>query len=162
MDFEYLDPTRTHLETAPDGTLRVVVEDDCCAMRVEVFRAFPLSHPDEHIVLRDGSGREVGVLRHLNEVSADERQLLEEQLHRRYFLPQILAIRGVTERFGSSVWDVETDRGSRSVSMGQINEAISEITPGRYLLTDLEGNRYEVRDLSKLDSESRARFLGKI
>ena len=46
--------------------------------------------------------------------------------------------------------------------MRQINEAITEISPERYLLTDVEGNRYEVKDLEALDPESRNRFLGKI
>ena len=162
MEFEYLDLTKTRFETAPDGTLRVTVEDDSCATRVEALRAFPLSHPDEHIVLRDGGGREVGIVQHLRDLPTEARAIIEAQLHRRYFLPQIQAIYAVSERFGSSVWDIETDRGRREVSMGQINEAISEVEPGRYLLTDVEGNRYEVKDLSELDTDSRARFLGKI
>jgi hypothetical protein len=131
-------------------------------MRVEALRAFPLSHPLEHIVLRDGGGREFGVLRHVSDLPEEARALIEAQLHRRYFLPRITAIYGVTERFGSSVWDIETDRGRREVSMGQINEAIAEVEPGRYLLTDVEGNRYEVKELGELDPDSRARFLGKM
>jgi hypothetical protein len=162
MDFHFLDPEKTLIETAPDGTLRVVVEDDSCGMRVEAYRAFPLSYPEEYIALRDGGGREIGVLRDLREVAPTMRALVEEELRRRYFLPQITAIRNVTERFGSTEWDVETDRGPRRLAMRQINEAITEVSPERYLLTDVEGNRYEVKELSALDPESRARFLGKI
>ena len=162
MEFEYLDPAKARFEVAPDGTLRVIVENDCCAQRVEALRAFPLSHPSEHIVLRDGGGREFAVLHHLSDLAAEPRALIEAQLRRHYFLPQIKVIHAVIERFGSSVWDVETDRGRREVSMGQINEAISEVEPGRYLLTDVEGNRYEVKDLDKFDPDSRARFLGKM
>ena len=162
MEFEYLEPAKTRFETAPDGTLRVTVEGDCCATRVEARRAFPLKYPDEQIVLRDGGGREVGIVHRLGDLPAAARALLEAQLRRHYFLPQITAIHTVTERFGSSVWDVETDRGSRQISMGQINEAIAEVEPGRYLLTDVEGNRYEIKNLGDLDPDSRARFLGKM
>lgn len=162
MDFQFLDPTKIHLETAPDGTLRAIVEDESCGMRVEAYRAFPMSYPEEYIALRDGGGRELGVLRHLREVPPAARALIETELRRRYFLPQITAILSVTERFGSTEWDVETDRGPRRLAMRQINEAITEVSPERYLLTDVEGNRYEVRDLEALDPESRARFLGKI
>ena len=162
MDFQYLDLAKTHIETAPDGTLRAIIEDDSCGMRVEAYRAFPMSHPEEHIVLRDGGGREIGVLRDLREVALPMRALIETELRRRYFLPQITAILSVTERFGSTEWDVETDRGPRRLAMRQINEAITEISPERYLLTDVEGNRYEVKDLNSLDPESRNRFLGKI
>lgn len=162
MEFSYLDPAKTHVERAPDGTVRMMVEDDVCGMQVEAFRALPLSAPDDHIVLRDGGGREVGVLHHLSDLDDEAQALVREQLRRRYFMPQILAIIDVTERFGSTEWDVETDRGRRLVSMRQINEAITEITSGRYLLTDVEGNRYEIKDLAALDPESRARFFGKI
>ena len=162
MNFQYLDPAKMQIEPAPDGTLRAIIEDDSCAMRIEAYRAFPMSHPDEHIVLRDGGGREIGVLHDLREVASPMRELIESELRRRYFMPQITAILSVTERFGSTEWDIETDRGPRRLAMRQINEAITEISPERYLLTDVEGNRYEVKNLEALDPESRNRFLGKI
>lgn len=161
MNFDYLDLNQTHFEQAPDGTLRVTVKNQKCSMRVEARCAFALSHPDEQIVLRDGADKEVGVLRTLAEVAEPARTWLREQLERRYFLPQITAIYGITERFGSSVWDVDTDRGRILVSTRQMHEAVYEIEPGRFLITDAEGNRYEIRNISKLDEKSRARFIGK-
>jgi hypothetical protein len=123
------------LKTAPDGTLRVVVPDDRCGMQVEALRAFPLKHPEQFIVLRDGTGKELGVLRDLDSLPAPVSTQLREQLRRRYFLPRITAIRSVTERFGSSIWELETDRGPRSVTTRQMNDAVAEAEPGRYILT---------------------------
>lgn len=161
MDFEYLDLDSTHFSLAPDGTLRVVLEGDCCAMRVEARYAFALTYPEEHIVLRDGAEREIGVLRALSQLPEPAQNWLRKQLERRYFLPQITAIHGIKERFGSSVWDVDTDRGRALVSTRQMNEALQEIEPGRFLLTDTENTRYEIRDITALDEKSRARFIGK-
>lgn len=161
MDFNFLDPKTTQFQTAPDGTLRVQVEGDRCGLRVEALRAFPLKHPEEYIVLRDGANKEIGILRSLQEWPADVSTLLREQLRRRYFLPQITGINSVTDRFGSSVWEVETDRGPRSLTTRQFNEAMFEVEPKRYLLTDIEGNRYEIKNLDELDEASRSRFLGK-
>lgn len=160
MDSDYLDPNTTVFETAPDGTLRVTVADRC-GLRVEAIRAFPLSHPEAHIVLRDGGGKELGVLRHLQDVAPEIRELLSTQLQRRYFLPKIIGLDGITERFGSSVWDLQTDRGSCTVTTRQMNEAVFEIEPGRYIITDVEGNRYEIPSMADLDEDSRARFQGK-
>lgn len=160
MDSDYLDPNTTSFETAPDGTLRVSVADRC-GLRVEALRAFPLSHPEAHIVLRDGGGKEIGVLRSLQDVQPEIRELLRDQLKRRYFLPRITGIEKVTERFGSSVWDLQTDRGSCTITTRQMNEAVFEIEPGRYIITDVEGNRYEIQSLAELDELSRARFQGK-
>jgi len=161
MKTDFLDPQTTTLEAAPDGILRALLPDRC-GLRVEAICAFPMSHPREHIVLRDGGGTELGVIESLDALEQPSRELIETHLRRRYFLPQIEAILSATERFGSSQWDVETDRGRRRITTKVINEAISEVKPGRYIITDVEDNRYEIRDLSKLDDDSRARFLGKI
>ena len=161
MDFDFLDLSKTTFERAPDVTLRVMLEGDRCALRVEALRAFPLSHPRENIVLRDGADKTVGTLRALDDLPETERGWLEEQLERRYFLPQVLAIHDIMERFGSSVWDLGTDRGRVTVSTRQMHEAIHEVEPNRFLITDAENNRYEIRNLAALDKESRARFQGK-
>ena len=161
MDFVFLDLSKTRFERAPDGTLRVMIEDQLCALRVEALRAFPLSHPRENIVLRDGADKTIGTLRALDELPEPAKTWLEEQLERRYFLPQVTAIYGILERFGSSVWDLETDRGRVTASTRQMHEALHEVEPNRFLITDAEGNRYEIRDVRALDSDSRARFQGK-
>ena len=97
----------------------------------------------------------------LDDLPKTARGWLEEQLERRYFLPQVLAIHDIMERFGSSVWDLQTDRGRVTVSTRQMHEAIHEVEPNRFLITDAENNRYEIRNLAALDKESRARFQGK-
>jgi len=161
MNFDYLDIATTHFERAPDGTLRVIVQEQKCGMRVEARAAFALSHPEEQIVLRDGADKEVGVLQTLAEVPQPAQNWLRDQLERRYFLPQITGIYNIIERFGSSVWDIETDRGRVVITTRQMHESVHEMGNGRYLLTDAEGNRYEIKDFAQLDEESRARFVGK-
>jgi len=161
MNFDYLDLAATRFERAPDGTLRVIVQDHKCGMRVEARAAFALSHPEEQIVLRDGADKEVGVLRSLAKVPEPAQTWLREQLERRYFLPQITAIYSIMERFGSSVWDIETDRGRVVASTRQMHESVHELGKGRFLLTDVEGNRYEIKDFTSLDEDSRTRFVGK-
>jgi hypothetical protein len=113
-------------------------------------------------VLRDGKNKEIGVVEKLADVPQPARTWLRDELFRRYFLPQVEVIHDITERFGTSVWDLATDRGRRTVTTNAMNEAVHEIEPGRFLITDVEGNRYEIKDLSALDPASRARFAGKV
>jgi hypothetical protein len=160
MQFEYLDPKQVKLEVSPDGTVRAFLPESC-ALEVQVLRAFPLSHERHYITLRDGKGIELGMVESLDELEASSRAIAENELKRRYFLPKITAIISASEHFGSSQWEVETDRGPRNLSTGVVNEAISEIEPGRYLITDVGGNRFEIPQLAALDEASRARFLGK-
>jgi hypothetical protein len=161
-DFEFLDPNKTRFEKAPDNTLRVEVEGDRCGLRVQVLRALPLKFPEQFIVLRDGAGKQIGVIEDLRKISQPALGWLRDELFRRYFLPQVEHIHDIAERFGTSVWDLETDRGRRTVTTAAMNEAVFEIEPNRYLITDVEGNRYEIKDMSALDASSRARFQGKV
>ncbi|HEX8463321.1 MAG TPA: DUF1854 domain-containing protein [Abditibacterium sp.] len=160
--FHYLEPRNLHLELAPDGTLRAQITDDRCGLRVEVLRAFPISNAAQNLVLRDGGGKELGVLQDLTGLDAQAQNLIESALASRYFLPKILKINSIFERFGSAVWQVETDRGPVSITSKAMHEAIYEITPNRFLLRDTEENRYEIADVGALDEASQKRFLGKV
>ena len=41
----------------------------------------------------------------------------------------------------------------------KLRENITKVTPDRYLLTDVDGNRFDVRDLRELDSTSKSFLL---
>jgi hypothetical protein len=56
-------------------------------------------------------------------------------------------------------WEVETDRGTCTFTMRSPRENVWQPSPGRYLLSDVDGNRYDVRDLSALDPTSQALLL---
>ena len=62
----------------------------------------------------------------------------------------------VKERFGTVDWRVETDRGVRAFTTRNLRENLGQPSPNRYLLTDVDGNRYDVHDLTVLDSASQA------
>ena len=158
----YLTVANLILEMAPDETLRAQVQGQRCGLRVDVLRAFPLSHPEENLVLRDGGGVELGVIAKMTDLDERAQMFLRAALDRRYFLPKITAIKSIFERFGFSIWEVETDRGPVSINTKAINDALSEITPDRFILRDTEENRFEIPQLSALDEASRARFQGKV
>ncbi len=158
----YLDPKDIQIELAPDGTLRATLTGQKCAMRVEVLRAFPISGADRDLVLRDGGGKEIGILADLSGVEEAQRQLLRNSLDNRYFLPKITKIISIFEKFGSAVWQVETDRGETEITTKALHEAIYEVTPTRFLLRDTGDNRYEIPDLSALDEDSKKMFAGKV
>lgn len=156
----FLPPPDVTLERAPDGTLRAHLPD-CCALQVEVLRAMPLSHEEKFVVLRDGGGRELGVLETMEGLAPASSELMRQALLDRYFLPRIVKIYELKEKFGSSTWDVETDRGRIKIHTKALHESISELEPGRFLLRDHEDNRFEIRNLNTLDEESKLRFAGK-
>lgn len=154
----FLDPRKLKFSRA-GVCLRLTVEGERSVIRAVVYRVFPLTHPDRYLSIRDGAGAEVGLVRSLAELDADGRKLVEEDLDRRYFLPVIRKIASVIERFGTVEWQVDTDRGRYRFTTRDLRENVLRLGAGRYILHDVDDNRYEITDTGRLDRASLARLL---
>ena len=154
----YLDAKK--LRFAKHGAcLRLTLEDAISYLEVEVTRLFPLSDPDCYLTVHDKDNEEIGIIARLSELDHENRNLILEKLERRYLMPIIRRVINVKERFGTAEWEVETSRGKRKFTMRNLRENISKVTPYRYLLRDVDGNRFDVHDLRELDSTSKGFLL---
>jgi hypothetical protein len=155
---KFLDPQKTRFFMA-GATLRLTVIDECSYLKVSVVRAFPLSKPQKYFSVRDNAGEEIGMLAGLEGLDAESRRCVEAELERRYLVATIQRILDVTERFGVVEWEVDTDRGSCKFTTRDMREHVLRPFPGYYLFLDVDGNRYDVPDINKLDARSRAWLL---
>lgn len=151
----YLRPGDYELSRGPTGSLRLTLGSERSVLRVRARRCFPLSALDRFISLRDGTDQEIGIVPDLAELSVQDREWIEEELSLRYHSPRVVRIRGVRHRWGGVEWQLETDSGPRRVITKRVHDAISEIGGGRFILSDVDGNRYDLC-LSELDDASRA------
>ncbi len=135
---------------AHGATLRLTVEDDRSYLKVSVLRVFPLSEPHRFLSVRDGENKEVGLIVNPAELDAENRGLVEEELERRYFAPAIKCIVAAKERFGTVDWTVETNRGLRRFTTRNLRENVQRPSPNRIILSDVDGNRYDIRNLDDL------------
>jgi hypothetical protein len=157
-ELRYLEPGRLAFAMRGD-VLMLTIEADRSYLKVHAVRAFPLTDISEFIGLVDAiSGREIGMLRSLRDLAGEARQLVQKALEKRYFVPKIHRIIEAKREFGTVYWAVETDRGERNFIMRGIRDSIQEIEPGRYLVVDIDGNRFEVPRLNDLDSRSQAHW----
>ena len=133
---------------------------DVCEGVVPV-RAFPIAAPGEGISLVGPDGHEAGWIECLDRLPAPQRQLVEEELGRREFMPEIRRIRSVSSFATPSIWTVETDRGeTQFVLWGE--EFIRRLGKSGLLIEDSHGIHFLVRDIGVLDAASRKlldRFL---
>ena len=124
-------------------------------------RAFPIAAPGEGISLVGPDGHEVGWIDRLEAAPAALRQIVEEELGRREFMPQIRRLRSVSSFATPSTWTVETDRGETEfVLWGE--EFIRRLGKTGLLIEDSHGIHFLVRDINGLDIASRKlldRFL---
>ncbi|CAB1367759.1 DUF1854 domain-containing protein [Denitratisoma oestradiolicum] len=124
-------------------------------------RAFPIAAPDEGLALVNGEGHEVAWIERLADLPDAQRNLLEEELAGREFMPEIRRLRSVSSFATPSTWQVETHRGDTSfVLKGE--EDIRRLGHHTLLIADSHGIPFLIRDLQSLDRHSRKlldRFL---
>ena len=124
---------------------------------VQIKRAFPFEKEDEFIVVSDEDGKDLGFFRHLSDLPEEEQNVLREELCRRYFMPKIKKVLKANDRFGFSYWKVETDVGTLEFSMQDTYKSILYLG-SRMILTDADGNRYEIPDVRALDGSSKKKI----
>lgn len=150
----YLSPGDFELLRGEAGTLRMTLKDERSILRIKTRRCFPFTYPAKFISVRDGGDEELGIIRDLAELSKEHRRWIEDDLDMRYYTPQITAIRQIRYRFGGVEWYLETDRGSKRAITRGVHDTMTEVQPGRYIVTDVDGNRYELL-VDQLDEASR-------
>lgn len=122
--------------------------------RVFFHRCFPFETPDEYISVLDKDGREHAMIRRLSDLPEEAQTIINNELNRKYLCPVIKKIDSLKEKLGYSFWKVKTDRGDTSFSMHDTYRNIARVGNGTLIITDVDGNRYRIDDVSKLDRKS--------
>ena len=98
------------------------------------------------------------MIRSLDEFSGEAKEIILAELERKYLCPTITRINSLKEKLGYSYWKVETDRGDCEFSMRDTYRNIARVGGGRLVITDVDGNRYHIEDVAKLDRKSYKRI----
>ena len=143
------------------GKLVFTGEDGIDIQGVIPVRAFPIQAPTRGISLVRDGGKEVAWIDDLETAPEQVRALIGEELEGREFIPEILAIRGVSSFATPCTWTVKTDRGDTAFVL-KVDEDIRRIGEASLLIADSHGINFLVRDMFKIDKHSRKildRFL---
>lgn len=122
--------------------------------RIAVFRTFPFTDPDMFISIRepDEKAKEIGIIENLSDLDKEAADMLLEQMNLRYFTPVITRILDIKDEYGYAYFDVLTDRGACRFTIHMNGGAVVRLTDTRLLISDLDGNRFEIPDTGKLSS----------
>lgn len=128
---------------------------------VAPVRSFPVQAPTKGISLVREGGKEVAWIDDLETMPPAIRTLVTEELEGREFMPEILAIKGVSSFATPCTWTVRTDRGDTEfVLKGE--EDIRRLGAYSLLIADSHGIHFFIRDMFGIDKGSRKildRFL---
>lgn len=162
VDILWLKEENAVFSRSAGGLLALTVktpEGEVYYERVIVLRAFPLTSPDALLSVRQprGERREIGMIRHIGDLDEGSEELVRQELSSRYFIPRIERIHSLHRR-GALYIDAETDLGRRTLMLRNDTSAIRTLLGGRVILTDMEGNNYEIPDPEALDKASYRRI----
>jgi len=122
--------------------------------RVYLHRAFPFDDPGEYISVQNYDKKEVGLIKSTSEFDAETEKMLLRELDIKYYAPKILKIHSVKERFGFSYWTVTTDNGDMQFTLQDTYRSMMKVSVTRIIISDIDGNRYEIPNVEALDHKS--------
>ncbi len=145
----------------PFGKLVVTLADGTQHVGAVVARAFPIAASEQCISVLSAEGKELAWIENLSDLPAQIRDIIQQALQGREFMPEILRLDGVNSFSTPSVWRVQTNRGpTQLVLKGE--EDIRRLSAHRLIVADAHGVQFLIRDLPSLDRHTRKlldRFL---
>ena len=141
------------LERNADGEPVARIRDRTVTLG-HIVSIFPISNREHFVSLRDTEGNEIGIVKEAHLLDAASRRILREELERSYFLPRIKDILSINEQLGVLTWRVTTDRGTRSFEVRNPRRNVRSVGGGRYIVKDVDGNRYDIPRLRNLGPKS--------
>ncbi len=154
----YLDPEQVKVFRGEGGGLYATIADELTVLSPRFLRACPLTDPDLYLSIRgvDPGSKEFGLLRRWRQLDAESRRLVAAELERRYLYPRVKRIVSVKDYSGLQLCVFDTDRGVREVTLRDVRDNVIYLGSARVLITDAEGNRFDIVDVNALDQRSRA------
>lgn len=128
--------------------------------RVGVYLTFPLTEPEEYISIReaDEKAKEIGLIEKLSQLDKDQQEMIREQIKLRYFMPTITKVLDIKDEYGYAYWNVTTSFGACRFTTRMSGDAVVNLGESRMLVTDIDGNRYEIPDFYRLSVAERKKL----
>jgi len=153
-EVEYFKPDKIRIRRDQRGQV-VLKRDDGEVQLSRILRSFPLTKTNSYISLWDEE-KELGIIHRIGDLDKKSQVTLNEELEKAYFMPRIKKILRIKELYGGMTWfAVETDRGYREFEI-QSKHHMRHIGLTRVIFTDVDGNKYEIPDVTHMDARSRS------
>ena len=128
--------------------------------RIGIYLTFPLTNPEEYISIReaDEKAKEIGMIENLSLLNDDQQDMIREQIKLRYFIPVITKVLDVKDEYGYAYWHVTTNFGVCRFTTHMSGNAVVSLSDSRLMITDIDGNRYEIPDFYQLSVMERKKL----
>lgn len=126
---------------------------------VSIIRLLPFYEEQQFVSVafrdKDKEWKEIGLIKDTSALPEDMREIVLDYLSYRYFIPEITKIYTISDnRMGYLFLDAMTTAGRKKISVGDWWTNFRLRENGYLTVTDADGNRYIITDMSKMDKPS--------
>ncbi len=121
---------------------------------LSAMRLFPMTDPENWICIFDHSGKELGCIASIAQLSSDSAEAIRKTLTASEFVPVIQKVVHISSNDPPCRWLVETDRGATEFIINDEKD-LRRLSPWKVLIVDARGIRYSVPDVRKLNAYGR-------
>jgi len=126
--------------------------------KVIINRLLPYSMPESYISVQEKSG-EIGIITDLSALDEAQADLIRAKLEKRYFTPSIVGIKNISEKMHFTFIDAKFADVEKELCINEPTKNIFMVGDVVYIL-DVEGNRYKIEDMEKLDKRNKSKIEG--
>ena len=157
MDVGILAPNEITFFRNERGFLGAKTKERECR-RVKLVRILPFAAPGEYISVEDMDNKELGILRAVSALSDDQRALVEAELDQRYYCPRVEGIGSIKEKMGYFYFEAKIAGTEKVFAVKDITRSIKQLDEHTIIITDVDGNRFLIPDIEKIDGSSRRKI----
>jgi len=122
-------------------------------------RSLPVREPMKYISVADHENKEIGIIRAVEDLTGDQRSIVVNELDNRYYAPKVLEVLSVKDKLGYVYIEMRIQNKSekehtKSCAVKDVNRNIRMMSENALIIFDVDGNRYIVEEIDKLDKHS--------
>lgn len=158
--FTYLAPETLRFSLSENGVLTLEQEGKDMG-RVQITRLFPFQSPEEMLsvsIEEDEGVKELGIIKSLDLLPEGQRQIVQDYLRYKYFIPSIQKVGKIEEKLGYVYMDVTTVLGGKTICIADVTTNLRLVRGKTITIIDVQGNRYCIEDIDSLNRESRQKI----
>lgn len=155
MNNQTLKPQDIRIYHEPKDRLRLDVGNEKCYITVVPRWASPISFPNKYLSLTDAKGAEIILIKETSELDPESKRAVDFEVKKRYLTSQIHRILHAKVEFGATYWNVVTERGERELVTQSLQENAQWLTDTHLVIVDVDGNRFEITDVTAIDEKSK-------
>lgn len=126
---------------------------------VTLRRIMPLQMPLAYISVADTDNKEIGILKAVSDLPQAQQNIVEKELDNRYYSPEVLEVVSVQDKLGYVYLEMrlKNKQGAeytKNCAIKDVSRNIRMLTTTSVIIFDVDGNRYMIPDVAKLNRQS--------